>query len=468
MLGLYGEYDVVVAGAGIAGTVAALAAAREGAKTLLVEEGGFVGGMVTGGRLTKPHGVVEEGSLYFELLKRAEKMGGADTTTMRTSWGEFTGIFDPEIIQRAILDALDEAKVEMLLHARVTDAVVDQNKRAKGLEVSVKSGRRLVLAPVIIDATGDGDVATLAGAEVLLGRPSDGKMQPMTSYMRVLDVDTPRFAAFMREHPEEFTEYVLPQKASNRREDYTFRLHATGFHSLIKQAKAAGEWDVPKDHVTAKAGMLPGEMNFNASRVHGNALDERELTQAELALRRQSYTIFNFFKNYVPGFEESAIMDIASRIGVRETRRVVGDYLLTAADVQSEHKFEDAIGLSRSGIDIHDPTGDKLFQTSIGRGYGIPYRCLLAKGIEGLLVAGRCISSADEVSYGSVRQTPACGTTGEAAGTAAALAVRSGVSPRRVDVASVQAILASRGIPLGNAVPIPAPVVEAQKRKQEA
>lgn len=447
MLGLFGEYDVAVAGAGVTGVVAAIAAGREGARTLLIDGTGFIGGNVTAGRLTKPHGSVQ-GGIFLELMERAERMGGADTSRRRSSWGQYSGIFDPEVLQRVILEALEEARVETLLHAQITDVVVDD--RVRGVEVQVKSGRKIVLSRITVDATGDGDVAAMAGAPFMLGRPSDGKTQPMTAYVRLINVDVPRLAQFMRDHPEEFTfDYVLPPEGGDRNEDYTFKLLATGFVGLIKRAREAGDWKIPKDHITVKTGMLPGEININATRFQGNALDERTLTRAEIEIRRQAYNVLDFFKKYVPGFEHAALLDIAPKLGVRETRRIVGDYVLTGEDVQSERRFPDAVGLSLSAVDIHEPGGEGGSMATVKGGYGIPYRCLLPKGVEGLLVAGRCIS-ADEIAHGSTRNVPACALTGEAAGTAAALAARAGVTPRQLNVSDLQAALAGKNVPLGN------------------
>ncbi len=446
MLGLFGEYDVVVAGAGVTGVVAALAAGREGAKTLLVEGSGFIGGNLTAGRLTKPHGEVQTG-VFLEMMRRAEQMGGADTSKQQSSWGQFSGIFDPEIIQRVIIEALEEAKIEILLHAQITDVVMSD--RVRGLEVQVKSGQRLILSKALVDATGDGDVAALAGARFMFGRPSDGRTQPMTAYVRLINVDVPMLAQYMRDHPEEFTfDNVLPPEGGDRNEDYVFKLLATGFISLIRKAKEAGDYTVPKDHITVKTGMLPGEININATRVQGNALDERALSRAEVEIRKQAYNVYDFFKKYVPGFENAALLDIAPKLGVRETRRIEGDYILTGDEVQSQARFPDAIGLSVSAVDIHEPGGEGGTMVTVKGGYGIPYRALLPKGVEGLLVAGRCIST-DEVAHGSTRNVPACALTGEAAGTAAALAARKRVTPRQLDVADVQAALESRGIPLG-------------------
>lgn len=182
--------------------------------------------------------------------------------------------------------------------------------------------------------------------------------------------------------------------------------------------------------MTIKTGLLPGEININATRVHGNALDERQLSAAELAIRRQAYCVFDFFTRYVPGFERALFLDVG-RTGVRETRRIVGDYVLTEGDVKSEARFPDSIGVSKCAIDIHEPGGERGLMITVGAGYDIPFRSLLPRDVDQLLVAGRCIS-VDHVAHGSTRNTPACAITGQGAGTAVAMSAttRTPVLPR--------------------------------------
>lgn len=445
MLGLFGKYDVAVAGGGIAGVVAAIAAAREGAKTLLLEAGNSLGGIVTAGRLSKPTGLVACG-IFWAMLLRAAERGGADTTTRQASWGRYSGLFDPEVMERVMLEMLEAEGVEILLRAHVRDVLMTD--RLAGVEITVKSGRKVVLADAVVDATGDGDVAARAGAPWEMGRASDGMTQPITSYLRLINVDTPRLARYLRDNAADFSDLVLPETLGESPADFVLNFFATGFNRLVRQAKADGQWQVPKDVVTVKGGMVPGEININATRFQGSGLDERTLSAAELALRKQAYNVLEFFRRYVPGCEKAALLDIAPRMGVRETRRILGDYVLTGDDVTSQRRFPDSIALTCCPIDIHEPGGEGVVHIGVGSGYGIPYRCLLPRGVEGLLTAGRCIS-VDHVAYASTRNVPACALTGEAAGVAAALAVRGGGSPRAQEVGKVQAALAARGIVLG-------------------
>jgi hypothetical protein len=442
---LFGHYDVVVVGAGVAGTVASLRAARDGARTLLLEGSGVLGGLLTGGRLTKPTGLIN-GGVFKDLLQRCAAYGGADTKTRESYWGAYTGAFDAEVMQRVIIEAMEEAGVEVLLRAQVT-GTVKEGDRLRGLQIQTKSGTKLVLGNVFIDSSGDGDVAALAGVPFMLGRPADGLTQPMTSYFRVINVDLPRLAADCRAHRDDFTDFVVPQ--GDRNEDFVMKLVVTGLTRRIAQAESEGfKWDIPKDHMTLKTGLIPGEININVTRVHGNALDDRTLSRAELEIRKQAYTAFDFLKRYVGGFENAIFLEVAPKLGVRETRRIQGRYVLSEQDVRGEARFDDAIGICNSPVDIHEPGGKRAVMDHVGTGYGIPFRCLLPENVEGLYVAGRCIS-ADEVAFGSTRNVPACATTGEAAGAAAALAVASHCGASEVNVSAVQDTLRASGVILG-------------------
>jgi hypothetical protein len=186
----------------------------------------------------------------------------------------------------------------------------------------------------------------------------------------------------------------------------------------------------------------------NVTRYHGSGLDERDLTRAEIEIRKQAYCAFEFLKRYVGGFRDSIFLEVAPKLGVRETRRVRGHYILTEAEVRGQARFPDAIGLCNSPVDVHEPGGSRAIMDNVGEGYGIPFRCLVPLGIDGLLVAGRCIS-VDEVAFGSTRNVPACTMTGEAAAIASARAAATGVSPAQADVRDVQRRLQTLGVNLG-------------------
>jgi hypothetical protein len=445
---LFGSYDVVVVGAGASGTVASIRAAREGARVLLLEGSGVLGGLVTGGRLTKPTGLINAG-IFQELIDRCAALKGADPTVRESYWGRYTGAFDAETMQRVIIELVEEAGIEILLRAQVTD-VVKEDSRLSGLIIMTKSGAQLVLSKTFIDASGDGDVAALAGAEVMVGRPSDGLVQPITSYFRLLNVDVPALIADAKSDTDDLWELVAPANAGPRNEDYVMAVLLTGFTKRIERAKADGfDWIVPKNHITMKTGLIPGEISVNVTRFHGSGLDERVLSRAEIEIRKQAYCAFDFLKRYVRGFEHSIFLEVAPKLGIRETRRVLGRYLLTEADVRGQARFHDAIGLCNSPVDVHEPGGDRAIMDNVGEGYGIPFRCLIPEGIEGLLVAGRCIS-VDEIAFGSTRNVPACAMTGEAAAIAAANAAAADIMPSAVNITEIQDRLRALGVTLGS------------------
>jgi hypothetical protein len=446
-MNLFGSYDVVVTGAGSSGIVAAIRAAREGAKTLLLEGTGFLGGLITGGRLTKPTGLINS-AIFHEMLDRCVGYRGADGRVRESYWGKYTGTFDAEVMQRVIIEMVEEAGVEVLLRASVVETVM-KDGALHGLIIRTKSGESLVLAKSFVDASGDGDVAALAGAEFMLGRDGDGLTQPITSYFRVLNVNVPALIADCNAHRDDMWEVVYPKEAGDRNEDYAMAVLLTGFQQRIKDKVAEGfDWIIPKDHITMKTGLIPGEISVNVTRFQGNGLDDRDLSRAEIEIRKQAYCAFDFLQRYVRGFEDAIFLEVAPKLGIRETRRVTGQYVLTEQDVRGNRRFDDAIGLCNSPVDVHEPGGSRAIMDHVGIGYGIPYRTMIPLSVDNLIMAGRCIS-VDAVAFGSTRNVPACTMTGEAAAIAAAFAARRGVAVSAVPVGDVQARLKELGVWLG-------------------
>jgi hypothetical protein len=446
-MNLFGSYDVVVTGAGSSGIVAAIRAAREGAKTLLLEGTGFLGGLITGGRLTKPTGLINS-AIFHEMLDRCVGYRGADGRVRESYWGKYTGTFDAEVMQRVIIEMVEEAGVEVLLRASVVETVM-KDGALHGLIIRTKSGESLVLAKSFVDASGDGDVAALAGAEFMLGRDGDGLTQPITSYFRVLNVNVPALIADCNAHRDDMWEVVYPKEAGDRNEDYAMAVLLTGFQQRIKDKVAEGfDWIIPKDHITMKTGLIPGEISVNVTRFQGNGLDDRDLSRAEIEIRKQAYCAFDFLQRYVRGFEDAIFLEVAPKLGIRETRRVTGQYVLTEQDVRGNRRFDDAIGLCNSPVDVHEPGGSRAIMDHVGIGYGIPYRTMIPLSVDNLIMAGRCIS-VDAIAFGSTRNVPACTMTGEAAAIAAAFAARRGVAVSAVPVGDVQARLKELGVWLG-------------------
>ncbi|MDZ4196059.1 MAG: FAD-dependent oxidoreductase, partial [Candidatus Izemoplasmatales bacterium] len=279
--------------------------------------------------------------------------------------------------------------------------------------------------------TGDGDVCVMMGAKYMLGRIADGLSQPMTMIFHVANVNMDLCKDYMKEHPQEFV-----QKEAY---DYGY-LGISGFFSKVKEAKNNNEFSLPRDRVLLFEEVRPGTVSVNMTRVQGlSGVDALERTKAEQMARKQIKEAFAFLQKYVPGFEHSYILRTPSQIGIRETRHIIGDYVMTVEDVLACKEFADSIALSGFPMDIHSPNQESLELLDQGDdfGYEIPMRSLLPKGINGLIVSGRCISATHEAAA-SLRVTPTVMAIGEAAGILASIAVQTNLAPRDVHAFAVQ------------------------------
>ena len=451
--------DVVVVGGGPAGIGAAVGAARAGARVVLAERYGFLGGNATaalvlplmswhnevrGARargdedplrlLPEDHGPGEPvvAGVLLELMDRLLSRGAALAPSEETG---YTVPLDPEAYKSAALDLLDAAGVRYLLHA-FASGVTGEPQRPDGVVLETKSGPLVVRARVLVDATGDGDVAAAAGADYELGR-DDGLVQPMTLMFRIADFEHAGFEGYVREHPDQWRGVL-------------------GLWELIEQARADGELDLPRDDLLFFSTPRPRELTVNSTRVSGVlGIDVFDLTRAERRAREQLDSIMRFLRARVPGFEQAYAVQSGTQIGVRETRRIVGLHQLTADDVLRSRRFDDVIARGSYPIDIHDPKGGGgtlLERLPAGGAYDIPLRCLIPRDVDGLLVGGRCISGTHE-AHSSYRVTPIALATGQAAGVAAALAARGGAAPREVAPGDVQRVLLEQGADLGDRVP---------------
>ena len=442
--------QVLVVGGGPSGLGAALGAAAAGARTVLVERYGFLGGNATAAlvmplmsfhnekRQQRPgdptrllpidHGEGEPvvAGVLWRLLERLAVRGGAVLPSVRTG---YTVPFDPELFKLVALDLLDEAGVELLLHALASGVLEVPGGRQVVFET--KSGPVVIEAEVVVDCTGDGDVAAAAGASYEVGRDEDGLVQPMTLMFRMVEFDRTAFGDYVRAHPDQWR-----------------GVH--GLWDLIEQAVAAGELQMPREDMLFFATPHEREVSVNSTRVTevlGTSV--WDLTLAEHVSRRQMEQLVRFLRERVPGFARSYLVQSGVNIGVSETRRITGDYRLTGEDILSARKFDDAIARGAYPVDIHHPRGmgTILRRLPPGESYDIPLRCLHPAGIERVLVAGRCISGT-HVAHSSYRVMPIAMATGQAAGVCAALAVRSGRPPRRVPAAEVQRELRAQGASL--------------------
>src|ERR671924_334298 len=446
---LAGEADVLVVGGGPAGLGAALGAVQAGARVILAERYGFLGGNATAALvmplmsfhtqmhvperrgavtlLPTDHGPGEAviGGVLAKLLARLVTVGGAIPPTLATG---YVVPFDPEWFKLVALDLLDESGVQLLFHA-FGSGVLGESV-VEGVVFETKSGPLAIRAKVTVDCTGDADVAVQAGTPTEVGR-ADGLGQPMTLMFRMAEFHRAAFDAYVKENPKEWR-----------------GVH--GLWDLVRQATAAGELKLPREDILFFATPHEGEVSVNSTRVtRVLGTDVWDLSYAEWMSRRQMRQIAEFLRRYVPGFEKSYVMQSGVNVGVRETRRILGDYQLTAEDVLSARKFEDAIARGAYPVDIHSPTGTGTILKRLppGEAYDIPLRSLLPRNIDGMIVAGRCISGTHE-AHSSYRVMPIVMATGQAAGVCAAVSAKSGRVPRAVPVREVQHELVRQGASL--------------------
>jgi len=446
---LAAETDVLVVGGGPAGLGAALGAAQAGARVVLAERYGFLGGNATAALvmplmsfhtahptkekkgattlLPTDHGPGEPiiaGALKT-LLERLVRAGGAIAPSLETG---YVVPFDPEWFKLIALELLDEAGVQFLFHSFASAAL--GRDRVEGAVMETKSGPIAVRARVTIDCTGDGDVAVQAGAPSEVGR-ADGLVQPMTLMFRVVGFQRNNFEAYVTQNPKQWR-----------------GVH--GLWDLVREATEAGELRLPREDILFFATPHEEEVSVNSTRVtRVLGTDVWDLSYAEWMSRRQMRQIADFLRRYVPGFDGSYVAQSGVQVGVRETRRVLGDYQLTADDVLAARKFGDAVARGAYPIDIHNPTGTGtvLKRLPPGEAYDIPLRCLMPKDVDGLLVAGRCMSGTHE-AHSSYRVMPIVMATGQAAGVCAALAARRNALPRAIAAEEVQRELARQGASL--------------------
>ncbi|AOZ91216.1 FAD-dependent oxidoreductase [Paenibacillus crassostreae] len=438
------EADVVVVGAGPAGIHAALAAGRGGAKTVLIERYGFAGGMSTAA-LVYPWMTFHttEGKQVIkgtgqEMVDRLTALN-ASPGHVRDTCGFVHTItpFHPEVYKVLAVDMLKEAGVRLLFHSFVDDVSVKDNS-INGVTVTTKSGRIKLKGRIFIDTSGDADLAYLSGAPVLQGREGDHLTQPMTMKFRMRGVNLSKVKAYIIEHPDEFYHKTPFDELPD--------LYLSAVQGFYKHWKEA-DLPIKRDQVLFFSGPEADEVLVNMTRIQGlDGTNVEDLTLAEELGRKQVLMVADFMKRSLPGFEEASISQVGTQIGIRESRRIEGQYILSMHDVIEGKRFEDVIARSGYPIDVHAPSGNNVNVSWIeGDGaYDIPYRCLLPQNIDNLLVGGRCISTSHE-ALGTTRLSPSCMATGQASGTAAALAIKHNISPQDVSIKELQALLYQNG-----------------------
>lgn len=432
--------DVVVLGAGPGGVAAAMAAARHGAKVLLIERMGFVGGNLASGlpllAFLDSQGRTVTGGFAQELVNRLSDMKGTYGHRV-CPFHNSTTIINPMYTRICLFEMLKENNVDLLLHCEITDAkVVNGEIRSvtavgKGTEIEVE-------ANVFIDATGDGDVAYMAGATYELGQKDTGVLQPPTLMFDLGGIDFNTFFDYLEEHPEELPygsnlDHIRPgydAKFFRESPNHVF----FGLKAMIAKLRQEGKCPIDRDTVIYIRQPIADHVTINTVRIlNFNGTDVHELSRGEQEGHLQILPIIKMLQEHVPGFENCYLSSINPFIGIRETRRIVGEKMLNKDDVIAGSIPEDTIALGSYIIDIHSGDGNKTYIKNLDGPYGISYGCTISKDIDGLMMSGRCIS-VDAVSFGSTRVMPTCMAVGDGVGIAAALAVKHGISPRDVDV----------------------------------
>jgi len=439
------EVEVVVAGAGPAGFGAALAASRSGAKTLLVERNGIVGGVATAVLMNVWNTPANHlTGIAKEVVTRLLEAGAATAGSVVN--------FDPQALLDLELELLLEAKTELLLYTWVVDPLVVDD-RIQGLVVQGKSGRQAILAKTVVDASGDGDIAYATGCPAVKGRENDGKMRPVNTLIRLAGIDIAELLSYCCAHPDQFQ--VAPHHV------VAPAIRIMGFFDLVAEGTRCGE--LPEEvHYLRLEGVDAdhGIVTVNSARVYGiDGTSMWDVTRGDIESRRQNKLLLAFMKKRIPGCRSAYVIGSSSMLGVRETRRILGEYLL-ADDELGEMTYATSVArlwkYMVKGFEGHSPDGregavDDAENRALGRPlrwFEIPYGVLVPKKVEGLTVAGRIISQTHQADAWT-RGQYCCMVTGQAAGTAAALAALQNTVPRRLDVPALQQALINQGVDIG-------------------
>lgn len=419
------KFDIAVIGGGFSGLAAAIAAAREGSKVILIEKGNCMGGAasiclvqpfmnytttINGEQVLLSRGIFKEITDNFQKMRH-----DIDGTEIK---GNTVFEFNEEYLKVIFNRMAEEAGVTLLYRSYLVSADVENN-RVKSVKLCSSSGCFDIEADYFIDATGDANLAYLCGYPFRLGRESDSLCQPMTLNFRLANVDNDVCKN-------------LPRKKINEL-----------YHKLQKEGKITN----PREDVLMFTNCTDGVVHFNSTRVVKlNPTNPFDITKAELAAREQVMELYLMVKHNIPGFENSSLIMTGSEIGIRESRMIDGEYILTGEDIRACKVFDDAIALGNYDIDIHSPdgSGTSHYYFKPGEYYTIPYRCLIPKNSENLLVAGRCIST-DHDAQASIRIMPIVCTIGEAAGTAAALASKANKNVSEIDISLLRKTLSDKG-----------------------
>lgn len=429
--------QILVIGGGPSGVCAAVTAARMGSDVALIEQAGTCGGMATQG-LVGPFMTCYDRSgskmilrgIFEEVINRLVACDGAlhpsniRCGTGYTSWivvgHDHVTPFEPEALKRVFDEMLTEAKVKLLYHTLFLEPLMDCNK-VRGAVIASKSGIEAIEADIVIDCTGDGDVAARAGVPFENGNEVLHTMQPATMFFRIGGVDSKKLYQEIEAHKGDFY----------RKDGVNYR----SLHWRVAEARANGDWTLDRVSIGIFQGVKPDEWNINTSRIMGiDSTNTESLTEGEIEGRRQVDEIFRFLRKYVPGCENAHLLCSGSTLGIRESRHICGERTLTLDDIVNGKTPDDSVLVCSNSADIHGRSGPKSNEYIVirdGNWYGVPYGCMVPQKIDGLLVAGRCLSATSDAA-GAVRVIPPCMCMGQAVGVAAALAIHHNREPRSV------------------------------------
>lgn len=435
------EVDVLVIGGGPSGIMAAMAAAEDGLKVMLVESRSFVGGNMTIGLpilgfLGQKGNQIIKGlpQKYIDRLKAVQACSEHRPCPLHMS----LTLVEPEAVKTVALQMLVESNVEMLFYSFCAGVVMEEDE-LKGVIIESKAGREVILSKVVIDCSGDADVAYRAGVPCEYGNENGG-VQPPTLMFCLGGVDTEKLRLSIAEEPRTYLTDFIPSEYFGQNNQFVL----VGMRNLIRKAQDAG-LHLATERTILITGLRKGEVWVNMTRVNGvNGTDPGSLTHGEIEGRKQIEDIQRYLIEYVPGFENAYFLKTAPFLGIRETRRINGLYTMDRDDIMTCRHFEDAIAVASYPLDIHHPVGGGCTLEWCGDCYDIPYRSLVPQKIKNLLVAGRAISTTHE-AMSAIRVMAPCMAMGEAAGRAAKMAIKENKQPADIDVKKLQQELLEKG-----------------------
>jgi hypothetical protein len=435
------ETDVLVVGGGPSGIMAALAAVEDGLNVTLIESRSFVGGNMTIGLpilgfLGQKGNQIIKG-LPQKLIDRLKAVQASSEHRPCPLHMSLT-LVEPEAVKTVALEMLVESKVDLLFYTFLAGVVMEGDE-LKGAIIESKAGRQVILAKTVIDCSGDADVAFRAGVPCEYGNENGG-VQPPTLMFCLGGVDTEKLRTSVAEEPRTYLTDFIPSEYFGQNNQFVL----VGMRNQIKKAQDDG-LILKTERTILITGLRKGEVWVNMTRVNGvNGTDPASLTHGEIDGRNQIIDIQKYLIGYVPGFENAYFLKTAPFLGIRETRRIQGQYTMTRDDIMTCRHFDDAIAVASYPLDIHHPQGGGCTLEWCGDCYDIPYRSLIPQKIKNLVVAGRCISTTHE-AMSAIRVMAPCMAMGEAAGRAAKMAIRQGVQPADLDVKQLQQELLEQG-----------------------